>query len=359
MFDVKLLKLEQMSIREPLSLQREKSEPSVTVLMSVYNGEKYLREAVNSVLNQTFRDFEFLIINDFSTDGTAAILKSYDDPRIRLINNEENMGLTRSLNKGLKLARGRYVARMDADDISLAERLEKQAIHLDTHPEVALVGSMYEIIDGSGKSITTCKSAMNSESIYYTSLFFCCIAHSSAMFRKDLVQELGGYDVTLRRAQDADLWYRITRRFKVDVLHTVLIKWRETESNISNYHKTEQDTDAKQIFVKNVSELTDNSVEIEKISCFHDEGFPERQPLNVNAESLLELEKIQRIMIAECPTSLSIDELKTYCDQKLQGYLFQMIRNAQLIEVVKLMRYPKFRADVLAVLKSGILRALD
>jgi hypothetical protein len=248
---------------------------------------------------------------------------------------------------------------MDADDISLPERLEKQVIHLETHPEVALVASIYEIINGSGEAITTCKSAMTAESIYYTSPFFCCIAHSSAMFRKDSVQALGGYDVTLRRAQDADLWYKISRCSKVDVLNTILVKWRQTETNISSYHKTEQDACAKQVFVNSLRELTNNCVEIEKISCFHDEGFPDRQPIHVNAESLLELEKIQRIMIAECPASLRVDELKTYCDQKLQGYLCNVLLNAQLMDVVKLMRYPKFRAALLAISKRGARRVLN
>src|SRR3990170_6306785 len=100
--------------------------PEITVLMSVYNGERFLREAIESILNQTYRDFEFLIINDGSTDSSREIILSYNDPRIRLIDNELNIGLTRSLNKGLRLARGKYIARQDADDISFRKRLEKQ-----------------------------------------------------------------------------------------------------------------------------------------------------------------------------------------------------------------------------------------
>ena len=98
--------------------------PKVSVLMSVYNGERYLREAVESILNQTFTDFEFIIIDDGSTDSSRAILASFDDPRIVLLQNETNIGLTRSLNEGLSLARGKYIARQDADDASLLERLE-------------------------------------------------------------------------------------------------------------------------------------------------------------------------------------------------------------------------------------------
>ena len=110
--------------------------PRVTALMSVFNGDKYLSEALESILNQTFTNFEFLIINDGSNDRTEDILKSYDDVRIRIINNDNNMGLAKSLNKGLRIARGEYIARMDADDISLPTRLARQVEFLDKNKHV-------------------------------------------------------------------------------------------------------------------------------------------------------------------------------------------------------------------------------
>ena len=116
--------------------------PKVTVLMPVYNGEKYLEEAIDSVLAQTLPDFEFLIIDDGSTDKTPQILKSYTDTRLRLFH-QNNRGLTRSLNKGIQFSGGEYVARMDADDIALPERLEKQVKFLDEHPEIGVVGSFH------------------------------------------------------------------------------------------------------------------------------------------------------------------------------------------------------------------------
>ena len=131
----------------PLPEQTEDSAiynyPTVTVLLSVYNGERYLRESIESILNQTFTDFEFLIINDGSTDDSRRIISSYDDPRIQLIDNEQNIGLSQSLNKGLKLARGTYIARQDADDISEPERLAKQVSYMDRNPHIALLGSWY------------------------------------------------------------------------------------------------------------------------------------------------------------------------------------------------------------------------
>ena len=110
------------------------ADPKVSVLMSVYNGEKYLREAVESILNQTFRDFEFIIIDDGSTDSTNEIIRSYSDCRIRLLENEENIGLTKSLNKGIDQCRGEYIARMDGDDVSLQQRFSKQLEYLINNP---------------------------------------------------------------------------------------------------------------------------------------------------------------------------------------------------------------------------------
>src|SRR4030067_740036 len=122
--------------------------PKVTVLMPVYNGEKYLKEAIDSVLAQTLKDFEFLIINDCSTDKTQEILESYRDTRIRLFR-QSNKGLTRSLNKGIQLSRGEYVARMDADDIALPERLEKQVTFFEKRPEIGVVGSFHSEVSAS------------------------------------------------------------------------------------------------------------------------------------------------------------------------------------------------------------------
>src|SRR3712207_3671984 len=110
--------------------------PKVTVLMAVYNGEAYLREAVDRILGQTFTDLEFLVVSDGSTDGSAEILRSYADPRLRVVENERNLKLIASLNRGLELARGEYVARMDADDVSLPDRLAKQVAYLEARPEV-------------------------------------------------------------------------------------------------------------------------------------------------------------------------------------------------------------------------------
>ncbi len=160
--------------------------------MSVYNGEKYLREAIDSILGQTFKDFEFLIIDDGSTDSSVEIIRSYADPRIRLIQNEENIGLSRSLNKGLKLARGEYIARMDADDISLPRRLAAQVGLLDKQPDIGLVGTSIQLIDCDGERMHVHRVPTTHAQILWALCFTTPLAHPSVVFRKVIIECVGG-----------------------------------------------------------------------------------------------------------------------------------------------------------------------
>jgi hypothetical protein len=203
--------------------------PKVTVLMAVYNGERYLREAVESVLCQTFQDFQFLIINDGSTDNTRDLILSSDDARIVLADNKHNIGQTRSLNRGLKLAAGQLIARQDADDISAPERLAKQVAFLDRHPEVALLGTWYKEIDVQGTVIGKRKLSCDTTDIRWCLLFFCPFVHSSVMLRKSVVSEqIGSYNEPLACSQDYELWHRIARRFPVANLSEPLVRLRTT-----------------------------------------------------------------------------------------------------------------------------------
>lgn len=176
-----------------------KTEPLVTVLMSVFNGEKYLREAIDSILTQTFSDFEFLIINDASTDRSREIILSYLDPRIRLIDNEENIGLTRSLNKGIDLAKGKYIARMDADDVSMPERLEKQVRFMEENPDIAVLGSWAYGIDGTGRINAEFRTPICEEIIFKDLFFSNPLIHGSVMFDKKFVKNIGSYNPSFIR----------------------------------------------------------------------------------------------------------------------------------------------------------------
>jgi len=165
--------------------------PSVSVIMSVYNGERYLREAIDSILTQTYTDFEFVIINDASTDASSGILAKYatHDSRIILLQNDTNLGLTKSLNIGLRLARGRYIARQDADDISLPHRFERQVRYLDEHPETMLLGAQCLLIDAQGMPIADRSHFPTTEmTIRWYLLADNAIAHPTVLFRRSLIE---------------------------------------------------------------------------------------------------------------------------------------------------------------------------
>jgi glycosyltransferase involved in cell wall biosynthesis len=204
-----------------------KGRPRVTVLMSVYNGEKYLSEAIDSILGQTFEDFEFLIIDDGSTDSSSEVIRSYTDPRIRLIKNGENIGLTCSLNKGLKLARGEYIARMDADDISLPERLEREIAIADVHPEITVVTTGFaNFVNSFRKDNKDSENKVGVDEIEWIGFEDLLegnkVFHGSVLFRRKNILDIGGYDERLPKAQDYDLWLRVSRNAEIIKLKRIL-----------------------------------------------------------------------------------------------------------------------------------------
>lgn len=215
--------------------------PKVSVLMSVYNDQKYLGEAVRSILSQTLTDFEFIIFDDGSTDGSSKILDDFaaSDCRIKIIH-QANIGLTKTLGKGIELAEGEYVARMDADDIAMPERLMKQVKYLDDDPQVVLVSSFAKVIDGPGNEIGEHRPATTHERIRKLSFFSGQLCHPAAMFRKQEVLSLGGYDEDMRYAQDADLWFRVMKKYRVANIPEYLLKWRKTPEGIGAVKYKEQ-----------------------------------------------------------------------------------------------------------------------
>ncbi len=207
--------------------------------MSVYNAEKYLQDAIESILNQTFTDFEFLIINDCSTDNSKNIIFSYKDSRIQYIENEQNIGLTKSLNKGIDIAKGKYIARMDADDISLPERLEKQILFLETNKDHALVGGEAIFIDEYDNQIKTWHCGGDYQ-LLYSNLFFGNVTpHSSVLIRTKIIKDYK-YNENFKFAQDYELWQRIASKYKIANLYDPVILYRNFNQNISSINKEKQ-----------------------------------------------------------------------------------------------------------------------
>lgn len=227
----------------------KKYSPTVSVIMSVYNGERYLRKAVASILHQTFEDFEFIIINDGSTDGTREILESYHDDRIVLIH-QDNAGLTKALHRGLSLARGEYVARIDADDVAKPSRLENQLQFLKKHPKVMLVGSNCYNIDENGSVLSLTDLPVDEVQIKWNLLFYNCLRHSTVMFRRKEVDNLGGYNTAIPYAQDYDLWMRIAGKYSVANLKEPLVYLRVPREGTITYDKIDEQTQqAEQIYL--------------------------------------------------------------------------------------------------------------
>ena len=215
--------------------------PKVTVLMSVYNGEKYIKEAIDSILNQTFKDFEFLIINDGSTDRTAEIIRNYSNTRIKIHKNKENFGLTKSLNIGLKLARGEYIARQDADDMSMSERLEKELDFLETHKDYAVVGTFVKIMNENSKIIRLLDRPLEDKQIREFLKKDNCITHGSSMIRMESFYDVGSYDESMERSQDYELWLRISKKYRMANIPEYLYIWRNHKDNIEAKYKGEQE----------------------------------------------------------------------------------------------------------------------
>jgi glycosyltransferase involved in cell wall biosynthesis len=223
--------------------------PTISVVMSVYNEEKYVASAVQSILDQTFGDFEFIIIDDCSSDATPSILAAFaqSDARIRIIRNAFNFGLTRSLNIGLDNAQGEFIARMDADDIALPIRFEKQLIVFSERPEIVLCGTATVRIDAVGRRMSIGEWPDDLRILKWYSVFRSALAHPSAMFRREVLNQGLRYDETLKTAQDYDFFSRMQLFGDATVLKSPLLLYRSHADNISNKKRAEQGANAARI----------------------------------------------------------------------------------------------------------------
>jgi glycosyltransferase involved in cell wall biosynthesis len=200
--------------------------------MSAYNAEQYLTRSIESILHQTFADFEFLIIDDGSQDRSKEIIEAFRDPRIRLIS-RENKGLTASLNEGIQEAKGEYIARQDADDASLPERLEREVAFLDSRPEVGMVGTNYIIIDEEGKRLDQSRVFTHPDDLALAELLSNQFGHGSVMMRRSVLDQAGPYDPKVGIVEDYDLFCRISRVSKLANLKEPLYRWRRTGGGVT------------------------------------------------------------------------------------------------------------------------------
>ncbi len=203
------------------------SQPTVTVLMPVYNGIAHLREGIGSVVGQSFHDWELLVVDDGSTDGSAEVAEGWGDARVRVVRNGENLGLVASLNRGLAEARGEFVARLDADDVCAPTRLAEQVSFARGNPAVPLLGSDADLISERGRSAGRWRTGGRADLVRWELNFRTPFAHSSAFFRRGVVVEkFRGYRDS-QASEDLDLWSRVAREYPVVTLRKPLVKYRQ------------------------------------------------------------------------------------------------------------------------------------
>jgi glycosyltransferase involved in cell wall biosynthesis len=237
-------------------MEVELTTPLISVLLPVYNQVRYVGYGLESILTQTFGDFELLIVDDGSTDGSSDIISRYSDPRIRVIRNQTNIGLAPSLNRGMAAARGKYLARQDADDISLPERFAKEVTYLEAHPDVALLGTGADIIDDNGNFLWRPARPSTDVELKWEMLSRNPFFHTSVMFRRRVVDKVGGYttDPVIFRAfvEDYDLWSRVAQVGRVFLLPEPLVQYRIYPNNSSARTRAAQDEQLQAIASRNV-----------------------------------------------------------------------------------------------------------
>lgn len=277
--------------------------PKITVLLPVYNAEKFVGEAIDSVLNQTFSDFELLIINDASTDGSEKIILSYKDARIRYYKNKKNLGVAKTLNRGLKLARGEYIARQDADDIFLPNKLERQYEILKKDKNLVMVCSHFDYVDEKGRFLSSFKLAPSSEEIYYELQFRNCLGHPTVIFNKKIIlNEFKGYNEKCE-AEDYDLWSRISKKYKILKLNEMLLKVRRSKQSKTVLFANAVLESGAIITQKNLQSLIGKSIDLNVIKI-----LTNLYPLNYSPQKIKEakmvLEEVNTKILENCPSYL-------------------------------------------------------
>ncbi len=275
--------------------------PRVSVVMSVYNGEQYLGEAIESILHQTFSDFELIIVDDGSVDGTWGLLTTCaaQDRRIVLIRSAENMGIPRSTNKGLTRARGKYIARTDADDVSLPERLARQVSFLEEHLDVGVLGGAVQIIDGDGNASDIWRFPSEHGVLKWRLCFGSPIMHSTAMMRREVLNRVNGYDVEMEVALDYDLWRRLSLVTRLANLQDVLVWLRTHEDSVTSKHLVQQRNNSIKISQLAIAGILSEDVPLDVVQRLWAQDF----------ESASEVLQVARLIYRLCQATIAASAL--------------------------------------------------
>ena len=282
---------------------------TISVVMPVYNSEKYIKEAIDSVLNQTYRDFEFIIINDCSTDDSKRIILAYSDNRIRYYENEKNSGIAVTFNKGIELATGEFIARIDSDDICVLNRLEKQIEYLNAHRKIGACGGAMHLFDEKG-DISIRRLPTNHMQAKVNMLFNMSIANPTSMMRTSIVEEnnIRCNDAYLK-AEDYDFWAYFSEVSDISNLPDVLVKYRIHNSQVTNIFSLEQIMAADKVRKRLIKRLVPNITE-SSFSLFKKVAMGERK---FSSCELKELQLLFKICLE------NNKKLKVYCNRILRS----------------------------------------
>jgi glycosyltransferase involved in cell wall biosynthesis len=243
------------------------STPTISVVMPAFNAAQFLDEAVCSILDQTFRDFEFIIVDDGSTDDTAQILQKYAkaDSRVRVFP-QANEGMIGALNRGCRLSRGEYIARMDADDISLPHRIERQITYLERHPEIGILGTWASRINENGSVVGDWCLSPNPKVLKWSHFFYVCVIHPTVLMRREVLEKLDFYRVDAVHAEDRDLWLRANSLTQFSNVPEILLNYRVWPGGTSRHLRQEYRETQSNVLALFISQFLKSDVSIEAVN---------------------------------------------------------------------------------------------
>lgn len=307
----------------------------ISVVLPVYNCKEYIRDSVQSILQQTYKNFELIIVDDGSEDGTLDILNNFKDKRIRLYKNKYNRGLIYSLNKALNKSKGQFIARMDADDICELNRLQKQINYLDKNKEISVVGSAVALIDNNNRVKRKYLYPLNDNLIKWSMFFSCSVCHPSVMIRSHVVKKINGYSFKAKFAEDYDLWFRlIKKKYKFSNLKDSLLKLRKHKRNVSienfNAHFLMGAKISHKIIQFNFKFVKKN--DFKKIKCIFSLGKYEKEQSEISIVYIL---KILKYFIIQNSNNLSLSDLKIIKRSALVKIFKIWVRNINRVNLLR------------------------
>jgi glycosyltransferase involved in cell wall biosynthesis len=316
------------------------SKPTISVIMPVFNGEKYLRDAIDSILAQSYKAFELIVIDDGSTDHTSEILNTYGNNI--LVIRQSNSGIELALNTGLNRSQGKYIARMDADDLALVDRFKKQVEFLEEHPDIGMIGSYANLLDADGNELGLLSEPTSDIAIRWQSLFLCPFIHPSVMIRKHiLTQNNLEYDPRFTHIGDYDLWTRLLAHTRVANLNIPLIKYRVHPASITSI--------AKEVMKENHYRVSERSIR----QNFPSRNFTESElrdlcleigfPVESNAKT-----KKQRALLAV----RYLDLWQAFSTQYADCKDIKKVEREAMIKAARMILYPPFQPGWLAGIRE-------